>query len=544
MTSLVERLQARCKRASPWLGLGSLVILAAITMVVGYRRWAAHEYIFDDAFISFRYASNLLEGHGLVFNPGERVEGYTNFLWVLLVAFGMRLGIDPVVFTRILGVGSYLLSIALVAALWKRVARGRAGSLLFASPLLLCLCFHAHYPESIASGLETTFASALFLGLAHTVASGSRTARRYGTALVSIVLVLTRLDGAIAVAAAGIAMLWAPADPGRLPWRSRVAELLWTFGPVVVVVGLYVAWKLVYYGDVFPNTYYAKRAYEFRVDAGLDYFATYIRAAPHALLLLTLATVGAFNKHARTASVYAGVTLALAGLYIIKVGGDFMEFRFIWEYYPLLVALAGIGLLGLAELSQLPALALAAAASALALMPLGKLRTDFGMQSLKEMNRYAEDGQRVGKALGARLPSSTVVSTTLAGTIAYYSKLELIDQWGLNDKYVARLPGGNAKRGHVKFAPLSYLRERGVNLYLEHPVTCRCDHPCREGSKANVFVRLDEWSCVRAWYLVQDDTLTQYFCDHPDDFVLNNVECQGGGLTEQDKRELERVFAR
>ena len=52
-------------------------------------------FLTDDAFISFRYARNLLEGHGLVFNPGERVEGYSNFLWVLELAalwgvFGLR----------------------------------------------------------------------------------------------------------------------------------------------------------------------------------------------------------------------------------------------------------------------------------------------------------------------------------------------------------------------------------------------------------------------------------------------------------------------
>ncbi|MCY3959730.1 MAG: hypothetical protein OXG65_15775, partial [Chloroflexi bacterium] len=54
----------------PWLAL--LGWLASVT-------W----FISDDAFISFRYVRNLLEGHGLVFNPGEYVEGYTNFLWVL-----------------------------------------------------------------------------------------------------------------------------------------------------------------------------------------------------------------------------------------------------------------------------------------------------------------------------------------------------------------------------------------------------------------------------------------------------------------------------
>jgi hypothetical protein len=48
----------------------------------------------EDAFISFRYASNLIQGHGLVYNVGERVEGYTNFLWTLILAGGMALGAD------------------------------------------------------------------------------------------------------------------------------------------------------------------------------------------------------------------------------------------------------------------------------------------------------------------------------------------------------------------------------------------------------------------------------------------------------------------
>ena len=70
------------------LSLPWLVLLAWLTSVA----W----FLTDDAFISFRYVRNLLEGHGLVFNPGEYVEGYTNFLWILELAalwglFGVRL---------------------------------------------------------------------------------------------------------------------------------------------------------------------------------------------------------------------------------------------------------------------------------------------------------------------------------------------------------------------------------------------------------------------------------------------------------------------
>ena len=67
----------------PWLAL--LAYLASVS-------W----FLTDDAFISFRYVRNLLEGHGLVFNPGERVEGYSNFLWVLeLAAIWRALGVAP-----------------------------------------------------------------------------------------------------------------------------------------------------------------------------------------------------------------------------------------------------------------------------------------------------------------------------------------------------------------------------------------------------------------------------------------------------------------
>jgi len=72
-----------------------------------------HSFIQDDAFISFRYAKNLAEGRGLAWNPGERVEGYTNFLWVLICALGIKLGMDPVRWTQVLGLILYLFTLIL-----------------------------------------------------------------------------------------------------------------------------------------------------------------------------------------------------------------------------------------------------------------------------------------------------------------------------------------------------------------------------------------------------------------------------------------------
>src|SRR4051812_9442686 len=78
--------------AHTWPLRGLLLGAAAIYAVYALRNSFEHEgkrifTLFDDAMISMRYARNLAEGRGLVWNPGEQpVEGYTNFLWTLWMA--------------------------------------------------------------------------------------------------------------------------------------------------------------------------------------------------------------------------------------------------------------------------------------------------------------------------------------------------------------------------------------------------------------------------------------------------------------------------
>src|SRR2546426_6673593 len=83
--------------ARPWLGrdrslFAALLLLTAL--LFGYNVQRSY-FLGDDSFISFRYARHLAEGHGLVWNPGDRVEGYTNFLWVVLMAGGVRVRLEP-----------------------------------------------------------------------------------------------------------------------------------------------------------------------------------------------------------------------------------------------------------------------------------------------------------------------------------------------------------------------------------------------------------------------------------------------------------------
>src|SRR5690242_4850816 len=82
---------------------------------------AVRAFTIDDAYISFRYARNLARGLGLVYNPGERVEGYTNFLWTVLMAAGLRFHVSPEILAKCLGGLAACVSLGMVYLLSRRI---------------------------------------------------------------------------------------------------------------------------------------------------------------------------------------------------------------------------------------------------------------------------------------------------------------------------------------------------------------------------------------------------------------------------------------
>ena len=129
------------------------------------------------------------------------------------------------------------------------------------------------------------------------------------------------------------------------------------------------------------------------------------------------------------------------------------------------------------------------------------------MESLEEMHRCcAVPGIAYGRRLKDVLPPDTVIATTMAGGIAYYSGLTTIDQLGLTDREVARhgVLAKPVRRGHTKRASTSYLASRGVNLVIHHPKVFSCRQPRTKGPGAYVFIRM------------QGDRLPSHAVPHPD----------------------------
>lgn len=275
----------------------------------------------DDAYIAYRYARNLLDGQGLVYNVGRRVEGYTSFSWVLLVAAGMKAGLSAVVTSFALGVAS---SVGLLS-----VSYGYASHLvgerhpLWAALAPLLVVATASFAVWSTSGLETPLYAALVVGALWAQAS----ARPGAAAALSALATLTRPEGVLVAAVVlGAEVLPKGAD------RRRGLVLA---GAYALFLAALTGFRLAYFGAPLPNTFYAKVG---GVPWGwaLTYVAAFLLQAALPLLLPSALAVRG-SKDARTAAAY----VALLTMYVLAVGGDVFHYsRFFLPAVPVLVALA------------------------------------------------------------------------------------------------------------------------------------------------------------------------------------------------------------
>lgn len=431
-------------------GILALACAAFVAHALVYRGWVE-----DDAFISFRYAQNLLNGHGLVYNVGERVEGYSNPLWVVLVAWAMRLGWDPVGFAQIAGL---LAGLACLPLSWRLARRcsGRGEGAALAAPWLLAtspvLARHA------VSGLETAL-FALLLAASVVLAGSSGRVPRALLILCSGLLTLTRPEGAFfaALILLGHSLLRRTEWPsGR--WRlKRGLPIEW--GVFLAVVAALLAWRWVYYGSFLPNTFYAKMTGDMGglID-GVQYAADFLRDSGGAIWLLLLLPMLLARRAAGPARLGI-VVLAAYAAFMVFAGGDWMlAYRFGAHMLPLAAGLAVAGTIVLwgmcrsADVGRVPlcisvavlavgAVCISANSElAMARMVLPSVRSGaYLSQSYARVGRWLRDNS---------VPEATVAACDI-GALGFYSERHIIDMFGLVEPRIARSSG----KQHHKASP-------------------------------------------------------------------------------------------
>jgi hypothetical protein len=435
--------------------------LLGVALGLGASWAAALAWVCDDAFISFRYAANLLDGHGLVWNPGERVEGYTNFLWTLLLAGPMALGIHPAQAAVVLGLAALAATLLVVARLIERVRPDAPWTLPVA---VLALALNHCFASFGTSGLETMAATlGVTLAIERALAGAP-----LASGLCGVLAAMAHPDHGLFYAALGLALALDPA---------RRRELLRYALPFLLLYLPYFAWRWTYYGAFFPNTYYAKSGGEAYFAQGLTYLGvSFIGGGLWAVT--PLAALGLWHWRASLLGRFSAIVLPLYLGYVAKIGGDYMVGRLVVATLPLLFVLAELGAARL--IAARPYLALAALLAfvvAAAPTPLHRPR-EARWQTADErthtplvsfsppvidspMFARAQLFRRMFVERGER----PRIADIEIGMMGFYTGLEVIDCHGLTDAHVAREPIERRGRpGHEKLASVDYLHARRVDL--------------------------------------------------------------------------------
>ncbi len=461
--------------------------LLAMAAIGGLYLVVTRASVFDDAFISFRYARNLLEGNGLVWNVDERVEGYTNFLWTLLVAGASFLsGIELPRVGLWMSIAVFPANIWLIYRLGRLLAAPLGASFIVPAAAILT-ALQDVFVTAGSTGLETGFAVLLVnAGLLRLMTARSHSA----VALSGCLLILAALahpDHALFYAAGAAVLLQEHVLRLRQLGRSALPEALrcaLAFAAPFLLYLAHVAWRLSYYGEWLPNTFYAKSGDLSWYSQGAAYALTFYLGS-NFWLLLPLVVMwllrGSQDVATRRFKWFTGVGLLAYNLYVIKVGGDFMYGRLYAVVVPLILLsacqaawelLRGQG--RLARVSGVAsALTLAASVGGVTLLQprdikwgIADERTFYPVVSWDPLVidhplfRLGKRFERMAQAgLQFRIGSGAI------GMIGFYSGFEVLDLLGLTDAHVARQPLRRRGRpGHEKWADPAYVAERRPHL--------------------------------------------------------------------------------
>lgn len=450
-----------------WLAAAVAGVCAAAVV------WQAREYMpffVDDSFISLRYVWRLLHGHGLTWTDGERVEGYSDLLWVLLVAGGGLFSKDLIGISRAIGVGATALTVLAMAAAY------RPRRPLDAIPPLaggLAMTLTSPVVAWSIGGLEQPLLGALIAWATITAyrladAPGDRRAATRVGVLLGLAC-LTRPDAPIFVATTCAGLLVADGFQRRT-WTvaARIAAVSGFF-----VLGQ-ILFRRAYYHAWVPNTAHVKLAFTAaRVSQGWDYVGgaiPYLRWLAVLALGASAAALAAPESRRRVVLPIFGAIAWTA--YVVAIGGDISPAR--RHLVPTIVLLSMIVAEGLYALAQRrrAVWAGATAFAALSLVLLARAQNDDPEKEHAKKDTWVWSGRDVGRFLSrAFAEERPLVAVDAAGSLPYFApELPCLDMLGLNDRVIATTHPADFGTGYVghELGNGDYILSRKPDLIAFH----------------------------------------------------------------------------
>lgn len=470
-----------------------LLLLGVAAVVLVFHAFVFN-FITDDAYISFVYSRHLAEHGQLVFNPGDYVEGYTNFLWTVLIGLGMLAKIPPEWSAKVLSAAAALGTLWFAhVAVERALGRRTPWSALPAGLLALSSGFACWTSGGLETQLFTLLCTIAIEGLVS--AEDSRGLRRAGIALA--LAAMTRPEGLIVAAVVGVTRLICNAfGKRRIIGRTELIAAACFLG----IWAPWFAWRWWYYGWPFPNTYYVKAhgpwaspalAKQMQ-DAGMYYIWAWLKQTK-LIWVLPIVLVGLATARTKTPRFTLGLVCTLiAAVYIpytISVGGDFMGLhRFIMPLFVIAAIALTLGLEWINERVKHVGIAIAVvmvgvfAFSQYQLteksLASNNLASDHGIDTPAFLIVYTEDRAAIGRAMQPCFKPDDFSIVGGAGAQPYFGRMQAIDVFGLVSSRVAHEePRIRARAGHTKFARDTLLADYDptfiFSCYAIHPTPTR-----------------------------------------------------------------------